>query len=191
MEFFLILIWSAVCLVVAAIGAGKKIGFWGAFFVSFFLSPIIGLIVVLVSGSPSVSSGAAKHYVEATKRRKKGDILGAIESINKAINMNPTFPSSHYKLATYYSLHTDKKEAFHSLSKAVELGFSDFNKIKTDEDLGWLRKQPEYTQFELNNFKTVESKAGYIDELKELGELMEKNIITQEEFNTRKARILQ
>lgn len=191
MEIILILGWSAVCLVVAAIGAGKKIGFWGAFFVSFFFSPIIGFIVVLVSDAPSVSSGALALYIEAGKERRKGNIPRAIELLNKAININPIYIPSHYRLATYHSLNEEKQPAFHSLSKAVELGFSDFNKIKTDEDLTWLRNQPEYIQFELNNFKVAEGKPRYIQELKELGDLFEKNIITQEEFNTRKARILQ
>ena len=45
----LFLSWLLFSFVVGFIGSGRKIGFWGAFFLSFILSPIIGLIIALVS----------------------------------------------------------------------------------------------------------------------------------------------
>ena len=47
MEIFLT--WIIFSLVVGFIGTTRKIGFAGAFFASIFLSPLIGLIITLVS----------------------------------------------------------------------------------------------------------------------------------------------
>jgi len=47
MEVFFV--WILFSLLVGAIGSDRKIGFWGAFFLSLILSPIIGLIITVVS----------------------------------------------------------------------------------------------------------------------------------------------
>ena len=47
MYFFLI--YLAASIMVAAFGANKKFGFWGYFFGSLLLSPLVGLILVLAS----------------------------------------------------------------------------------------------------------------------------------------------
>ena len=44
------LIYLALCLVVAFLGAGRKMGFYGYFFASVVLTPLIGGLLVLVSG---------------------------------------------------------------------------------------------------------------------------------------------
>lgn len=49
MELFLG--WIIFSFVVGFIGSGRKIGFWGAFFISLLLSPLIGLIITLISKS--------------------------------------------------------------------------------------------------------------------------------------------
>ncbi len=57
-------------------GSDKKIGYWGTFFLSLILSPLIGLIVALVSApkttgtKPSVGghNKGWKHYYEAAQR---------------------------------------------------------------------------------------------------------------------------
>ena len=46
---FLILFYPLLCIGVGAIGKNRKIGFWGAFLISFFLTPIIGIIIALIS----------------------------------------------------------------------------------------------------------------------------------------------
>jgi len=44
-----VIIWIVFSFIVGIIGAGRKIGFGGGFFLSLLLSPIIGLIIVLFS----------------------------------------------------------------------------------------------------------------------------------------------
>jgi hypothetical protein len=46
---YLLLIYLASCLVVALLGANKKFGFWGYFFASMALSPLIGIFIVMAS----------------------------------------------------------------------------------------------------------------------------------------------
>ncbi len=45
-----------ICLVTAAIGYNRKLGFWGYFFASILLTPLIGLLLVIVSSKNPVRS---------------------------------------------------------------------------------------------------------------------------------------
>lgn len=45
----LVLLWLVLCVVVGFLGNSRTIGFGGAFFLSLILSPLLGLIFVLVS----------------------------------------------------------------------------------------------------------------------------------------------
>ena len=54
--------WLIFAFIVGFIGSDRKIGFWGAFFWSVLLSPLIGLIITLVS-----ESNAAAKEREETK----------------------------------------------------------------------------------------------------------------------------
>jgi hypothetical protein len=47
----LFILWIILACVVGAIATDKTMGFWGGFLWSFFLSPVIGLIIVLASKS--------------------------------------------------------------------------------------------------------------------------------------------
>ena len=49
MEIFIF--WIIFSLIVGFIGSGRKISFWGAFLCSLLLSPLLGLIIALVSKS--------------------------------------------------------------------------------------------------------------------------------------------
>jgi len=42
-------IYIAICLLIGLFGANRKFGFWGYFFGSILLTPIIGLLLVLAS----------------------------------------------------------------------------------------------------------------------------------------------
>lgn len=44
-----LLVWIFLAFLVGFAGSGKKIGYWGAFFLSLILSPVVGLIVGVVS----------------------------------------------------------------------------------------------------------------------------------------------
>ncbi|WP_171044344.1 MULTISPECIES: hypothetical protein [Pseudoalteromonas] len=45
----MILVYLLLCLFIALIGSNKKLGFWGYFFSSILLTPLVGLLLVVVS----------------------------------------------------------------------------------------------------------------------------------------------
>ncbi|MDG2260439.1 MAG: hypothetical protein P8L68_18340 [Paracoccaceae bacterium] len=47
---FAALIYLGVCLLIAMFGVNKRMGFWGYFFASLALTPILGLLLLIVSG---------------------------------------------------------------------------------------------------------------------------------------------
>ena len=130
---------------------------------------------------------------------KDYDFDGAIEDFEKALSINDKDPSIHFNLACAYSLTEQKGEAFFHLDKAVKCGFKLFDKIKTHDALAYLRIQDEYEDFEKNNFQLeIEIKhedapalsGDLLDQLKKLGELREKGLLTEEEFSSQKKRLL-
>ena len=46
----LVAIYLAACLLIGLIGRHRKLGFWGYFFGSVLLSPVMGVLLVAVSG---------------------------------------------------------------------------------------------------------------------------------------------
>jgi len=52
----IILIWIFLCIIIAIGGSKRNIGGAGAFFISLFLSPIVGFIVVMLSEPKTLSS---------------------------------------------------------------------------------------------------------------------------------------
>lgn len=58
--------WILGAVIIGAIGSGRKIGFLGAFFFSLLLSPLIGIIITMLS--PSAEDEAyKKEILQATK----------------------------------------------------------------------------------------------------------------------------
>jgi hypothetical protein len=53
MIFFLVYV--ALCFLVAAVGQSRPMRFWGYFFCSFLLSPLVGLLLLLAAGKKRVS----------------------------------------------------------------------------------------------------------------------------------------
>jgi hypothetical protein len=52
MTFFLIYV--ALCFLVAAVGRTRPMRFWGYFFTSFLLSPLVGLLLLMAAGRKRV-----------------------------------------------------------------------------------------------------------------------------------------
>lgn len=71
--------WLIFSCIVAAIGAERKIGGVAAFFISIFLSPIIGLIVTLVSSRTS----EVKFQEQLLEQTKKDNAVGSAKEIEE------------------------------------------------------------------------------------------------------------
>lgn len=57
----IVLVYIVLCLIIALIGSNRKFGFWGYFFCSLFLTPIIGSIILLGSDERPKSLKKCPH----------------------------------------------------------------------------------------------------------------------------------
>jgi hypothetical protein len=65
------IVWVVFALIVGMMGSDKKIGFWGAFIISLILSPVVGFIIVMVSGSNEEAVQEIKAVAEKMTEPKK------------------------------------------------------------------------------------------------------------------------
>jgi TM2 domain-containing membrane protein YozV len=134
---------------------------------------------------------------------KDYDYAGAIEDFEKSIEIAPRDIATHFNLACAYSLTENAPKSFYHLDKAVENGFQDFQKIKEHHALAYIRIQKEFDTFEKNKFRLMIEKPSpteeenllgmqpdLLDQLKKLGDLREKGLLTEQEFSEQKKKLL-
>ncbi len=73
-----IIMWIVFSIIVGAIGSGRNIGFWGALFLSLLLSPLIGLIITLISKNKEEEAYKEKVLTVQEKQQE------ALDKISKA-----------------------------------------------------------------------------------------------------------
>ena len=134
------------------------------------------------------------------------DYGGAIEDFSKALETNPEDIAVHFNIACAYSLTEQKENSFHHLSEAVRLGFSDVEKINNHEALAYIRIQPEFEEFSGNGYRwplsskektqqenpvtEVSTEKDLLEQLQQLASLRERGLLTQEEYEIQKQRLL-
>lgn len=118
------------------------------------------------------------------KKYREFDYDGAIEDFGKALAIDNKDIALHWNLACLYSLCEQKELSFYHLQKSVELGFKDYEKIKTHDALAYLRVQPEFEAFAKAGFKMTESMehSDILQQLKNLSEQRELGLLTEKEF---------
>ncbi len=143
---------------------------------------------------------------------KDYDLEGAIEDFNKGLELDPADMALHFNLACAYSLTEKPDKSFHHISKAVENGFKDFEKIKTHDDLAFLRIQDGFEEFEKNGFKTSKLKSIpvsggeekkeeevpeqilqddiLLSQLQKLSELRNKGLLSEKEYSVEKEKLM-
>jgi len=142
--------------------------------------------------NPYKKSGMEKY--------KEYDYNGAIEDFEKSLAVDDSDVATHFNIACAYSIMENKEKSFYHLSKAVELGFRDFEKIKTHDALAYLRIQDEFETFVQNNYKLkagssaqqekITEHGDLLEQLNKLAELREKGLLTEEEFVLQKKKLL-
>ena len=148
------------------------------------------------------------------------DYEGAIEDFKKALAVHPTDVAVHFNLACSYSLMEEEENAFFHLSKAVEFGFVDFKKLQEHDALAYLRIQDEFEIFKRNGYRLnvppppqppppetineeeeissapepkedlLSKNSLLLDQIKRLGELRERGLLTNDEFEAQKRKLL-
>ena len=105
--------------------------------------------------SPPVTRKAANnpHKITGVTKFKQYDFKGAKESFKKALAIHYDDIATHFNLGCCYSMEEDIEKSMFHLSKAVELGFKDFNRIQKHDSLAYLRAHDEFLDFAKNNYK--------------------------------------
>ncbi|MEM9917897.1 MAG: NINE protein [Bacteroidota bacterium] len=133
------------------------------------------------------------------------DINGAIVDFEKALETDEYNPAIYFILAKCHSLKENAREAFLFLDQAVELGFEDFDQIRNDEALAFLRSQDAYESYVRNGYRwpsdlpppgenlldqkpPAANTSNLLEELKQLEDLYKRGILTPEEYQQQKDR---
>ena len=69
------------------------------------------------------------------------------------MEINPKDISLHFNLACAYSLTEQVDKAYMHIDRAVSLGFNDFEKLKTHDDLAFVRIQDRFEAFQKNGYR--------------------------------------
>lgn len=195
------IVWVILSAIVGLAGSSKKIGFGGAFALSLLLSPVIGLIIALLDKKRNkagaiMSPAMAKLVREADRNFQRKEYSFAIDNYSKALMYSKSAPATNYKLAKAYSINGNAEKSLKHLTTAIEDGFKDFDKIHSDVDLEYLRKQEIFKAFVSNNYKKLSTNTDTVrpltkvEELEKLASLFEKGVITKGEFEIEKAKLL-
>ena len=228
----LIPLYLLICFLVALTGSGKAIGYWGVFFLSLFLSPLIGLIIGLASGSKqqiinvntnmiNANPSSANQYPNQVQFQGNTDALvydltnkainlynandydAALSLLNRAATMQPFNNKLYYNMVCIYSSKQDIDNCLIYMQRAIESGYTDFNKINSYANLAWMRNHEKYKIFASNGYRVASVKTepvpiqgnksfdhNKIEALEKLAGLKERGIITDEEFAEQKKKIL-
>lgn len=160
---------------------------------------------------------AAPFKKEGIRQFKDYDYPAAIEAFEKALSIDDRDPATHFNLACALSLSEKAEQAFYHIDRAVACGFDDFHKIKTHDALAYLRIQNEFDTFERNNFRLpppeenqttttntrkiapegqteedlLNSQPNLLDQLKKLKELRESGLLSEEDFELQKRKLME
>lgn len=93
---------------------------------------------------------------------KRGDYQKGLTIDLRLAKLKPRDPLIHYNLACSYSLLEKSGLSFRALEKAIRLGYREFNFMKQDPDLKFIRKDPRYQEL-LSKYmkKTLDKSAGF------------------------------
>lgn len=83
-------------------------------------------------------SNRAVAYMQQKKFNKAADDL------KKGVEINPGNATLHYNFVSLYSLQNQLDRALDSLDRSLELGFNNYDALRTDPDLNNVRKHPEF-----------------------------------------------
>ncbi len=167
------------------------------------------------SASPAKHPVGNPYRDSGVKKFKDFDYDGAIADFEKSLSLAPADVATHFNVACAYSLIENKDKAFYHLDRAVALGFNDWERIKTHDALAYVRIQDEFLSFQQNGYRlaaqldaanavpsedllssTPAAAAGpslsqdLLEQLKRLGELRERGLLTEEEFSSQKKKLL-
>lgn len=148
------------------------------------------------------------YKVNGIKKYKEFDLEGAIEDFVKGLEIHPRDISLHFNLACAYSLTEQVDKAYIHIDRAVSLGFNDFEKLKSHDDLAFVRIQDRFEEFQKNGYRlempaviTENTKVpelpteepvhddNLLAQLKRLAELRDRGLLSEQEFMIEKRKL--
>lgn len=155
--------------------------------------------------------------ISGIKRLKDFELDLAEVDLNKALELAPNDIDVHFALGKLYSMIENKKKSYSHIAKAVQYGFRDVEKIKTSDELAYIRIQPDFDEFEESGFeysptgktkpsspKVEEEQAAsnaplkegllqddlLLSQLNKLAELRKKGLLSEREFEDEKVKLM-
>ena len=123
------IIWIIISIGVAFWGKSRKTGFLKTLIMSLILSPVTGLIIVLLSYRRTNAGGnmpEADEYIEkGVSSFNLGRFNEAIEYFNKVIKLNPCNASAYYNRGSVKYECGDTVEAIVDFNRAIEINPAD------------------------------------------------------------------
>lgn len=195
MLLILFLFYIGLALIVGSIGSNRKIGFFSAFIFALILSPLIGWLITLAypkevnTNDPVYNDNL--HY--AMKAYNKGNMSEAYDRVNKAILRAPKEPEAYLRLGAFYAKDNNIEMAIKNVAKAKSLEVKSLELLEK-EPFDNIRSSEEWIAFKANDYE-INKEVNYnpvstTDELLKLAELLEKGLLTREEFDAKKSEIL-
>ncbi len=105
------------------------------------------------STPPRTRKKTNPYKLTGIKKFKDYDFDGAIEEFKKALGVDAKDAAVHFNIACAYSMEEQVDEAFFHLSKAVENGFVDFDRIQNHDSLAYIRAMDLFPEFVKNGYK--------------------------------------
>lgn len=134
------------------------------------------------------------------------DVQGAIIDFRKALNADFKDSKTHFLMACCYSINEEPEKSLFHLDKAVDFGFVDFETIHESDALAFLRTHDRFEEFVKNSYQIPrylpeeqdekldimddEKATDLLDQIASLGALYEKGVLTPDEFQEQKQRLL-
>ncbi len=153
------------------------------------------------NSSTSTATSSSKETpfkISGDKKYADYDFDGAILDYKKSLSVKPIDPEVHFKMACLYSILEQVNNSLFHLNKAVEQGFVDFDQIKQNDHLAYLRSTSDFDRFVRNNYRIDISESSVrelpgeaiISQVEKLAQLKDKGIISEEEFSNQKSKLL-
>ena len=107
------------------------------------------------------------HIYSRLKKHRKG-----LETDQILVNLYPEDPCFYYNLACSHSLLGEIDDAIMALDCAFELGYDNFDHMKTDPDLANLREDPRYRLYQ-DRFQVLAKELENLEDSEDLEDLEE------------------
>ena len=165
------------------------------------------------SAQSVVKANALKN--SGIKKYKEFDLEDAIQDFKAGLELTPNDPALHFNIACAYSLTEKKDLAYKHIALSVANGLKETERILKHEDLAYIRIQPEFDAFRKNGFKQASSMAAkestepgnqvpdtenearplelndsLLSKLKKLAELRASGIISDDEFESERKKVM-